>query len=88
MSLPVKHRNLTPKCACCHGVSVPAAGVAWCAPGVCVSLLPQEIPLFSTLPRSTVGHASEKQGPYCMSECLKTQTPQKLSLSLLHVCQE
>lgn len=43
---------------------------------------------FSTLDSPTVSHASQKQSPYCMSECHETQAPQKLSLSLLHMCQE
>lgn len=45
--------------------------------------LAQEIPLFSTLDFPTVARASQKQGPYFMSECLETQPPQKLPLSLL-----
>lgn len=47
----------------------------------------QERPLYTALECSAVDRASQKPGPFCMSACLETQTPQKLALALLRMCQ-
>ena len=53
------------------------------------SLCSPEVPPLQETPLDTAAdRASHKRGLYGMSACLETQTPQKLSLALLHVCQD
>ena len=48
----------------------------------------QESPLYTALEHSAADRVSQNRGLYCMSACLETQTTQKRSLALLHMCQD